>query len=163
LRPRLATGLPFSQQRTRGCACLKTNTSYIGSQPHVILLGGPFPQMDDAPVWLCPALSLMPTLLPRGDELRMNSWRNFLEPRQGSAWRDCIKKGGWALLRYSSMHEKALPNRSLRRPMEVSRASSSGSQTARTTEDLQPTRDPRRHFLRLEERLPVAPASARLS
>jgi hypothetical protein len=35
-----------------GCACLATNTPYIGSQPHAILLGGLFAQRDDAPVLL---------------------------------------------------------------------------------------------------------------
>jgi hypothetical protein len=36
LRPRLTTGLPFSLTHTQGCACLATNTSYIGSQAHAI-------------------------------------------------------------------------------------------------------------------------------
>jgi len=36
--------------------------------------------MDDAPVLLLHhAVSLMPALLARGDEFRMNSWRTFLE------------------------------------------------------------------------------------
>src|SRR5215213_774619 len=49
-----------SRSSAHGCACLVANTPYIGSQPHAIL---PY--------------------LPVGDEFRMNSWRNFLEIRQG--------------------------------------------------------------------------------
>jgi hypothetical protein len=47
-----------------------------------------------------------------------------------SAWRDCMRKVGRVVVRYSSMHEtyeKALPNRPLRCPMELHRASSAPS------------------------------------
>jgi hypothetical protein len=37
-----------------------------------------------SPVLLCATLSLMPALLPRSDEFRMNSWRNFLEFHAGN-------------------------------------------------------------------------------
>src|SRR5215212_5580179 len=53
------------------------------SQPHTILLGGCIPHVDDAlPCCFAPH-SLMPALLPRSDEFRINSWRNFLEFHAG--------------------------------------------------------------------------------
>jgi len=68
---------------THGCACLATNIPYMVSQPHTILLGGCIPHVDDAlPCCFAPP-SLMPALLPRSDEFRMNSWRNFLEFHTG--------------------------------------------------------------------------------
>ena len=61
---------------------LAMNAPYITSQPHAIPLGGLLAQTDNAYVSLF--VSLMPALLPRGDEFQMNSWRTFLEttPRQ---------------------------------------------------------------------------------
>src|SRR5215218_4770268 len=53
-------------------------------------------------------------------------------------------------------HENELPNRSYRPRMGGPRAPRSGSQKAGTTQDPQPTRDPRRRLLRPEERLPLA-------
>src|SRR5215208_1352146 len=52
------------------CACLAANTPSIGSQPHAILLGGCIPHVDDAlPYCLAPrSVSVVPALLPRGDE-----------------------------------------------------------------------------------------------
>src|SRR3712207_5120536 len=75
-----------------------------------------------------------------------------------------MKKGRRVVVRYSSRYEKALPNGSIRRRMELHRASHAPSLGPRSPEDPYPPRDPRRHLLRLEERLPVAPTPpARLS
>src|SRR5215211_5579217 len=65
------------------CTCLAANTPYIGSQPQAILLGGCILHVDDAlPYWLAPrSVSVVPALLPKGDEFRMYSWRNFVELR----------------------------------------------------------------------------------
>ena len=71
----------------------------------------------------------------------------------------------WSLvgdLAYSSRHEKALPNGSIRCRMELHRASHAGSQRSWSTKNPQPARNPQRHLLRLEKRLPVAPTPARL-
>jgi hypothetical protein len=57
---------------------------------------------------------------------------------------------------YAPEHEQELPNRSYRRRMGGPRAPPSGSQKAGTTQDPQPTRDPKRRLLRPEERLPLA-------
>jgi hypothetical protein len=81
IAPRLTTGLPFSL--AHGCAFLATNIPYMVSQPHAIRLGGCILYVDDAlPCCFAPH-SLMPALLPRSDEFRMNSWRNFLEFHAG--------------------------------------------------------------------------------
>jgi hypothetical protein len=83
-------GFAFSQ-RTRGCAYLQAHSPetlatiahYTGeSQPCAIRLGGILPQGASASALLCVTLSLMPALLPRDEEFRMNSWRNHLELRQ---------------------------------------------------------------------------------
>ncbi len=74
-----------------------------------------------------------------------------------------MKRGCWVVVRYSSTHEKTIPNRPLRRGMEVHRASHADSQGAWAAEDSQPTRDPKRNLLRPKKWLPVAHASARLS
>jgi hypothetical protein len=37
--------------------------------------------------------------------------------------RNCMKKGGWAVIRYSSTHEKDIPNRSFRCRMDIHRTS----------------------------------------
>jgi len=70
--PPLHNGFAFLAS-AHGRARLTTNTSYIGPQPHAIPLGGLFPQLDDARELPCVTPSLMPTLLPKGDESRMNS------------------------------------------------------------------------------------------
>ena len=57
---------------------------------------------------------------------------------------------------YAPEHEQELPNRSYRRRMGGPRAPPSGSQKAGTTQDPQPTRDPKRRLLRPEQRLPLA-------
>ena len=67
--PPLHNGFAFLAS-AHGCARLATNTPYIGSQPHAILLGGMLAQRDDVPVWLCD--SRMHALLPKGDESAMN-------------------------------------------------------------------------------------------
>src|SRR5918995_6577471 len=74
-----------------------------------------------------------------------------------------MKSGPRMVFRYSSMHEKTLPNRSLRCRMELHRASYAPSLRTRSTENPQPPRDPRRDLLRLEKRLSVAPTPSRLS
>src|SRR5829696_1897327 len=72
-----------------------------------------------------------------------------------SAWRDCLKRGLWVVVWYSSMHEKPLPNRSFQCRMELYRTSLARPQRVWATEDPQSPRDPRRCLLRLEKRLPV--------
>ena len=59
---------------THGCAYLATKASYIGSQRHAILLGGCIEHVDDAlPCCFAPpSVSVMPALLPKGNELPMN-------------------------------------------------------------------------------------------
>jgi hypothetical protein len=76
---------------------------------------------------------------------------------------ECVEKlyekGPPAVVRYSSRYEKTLPNGPFRCPMELHRTSLADIYRAWTTEDPQPPRDPKRHLLRLEKRLPVvAPA-----
>jgi hypothetical protein len=72
------------------CARLATYASYTGHQRRAIPLGGAFPQREDVSGLLCVTLSLMPALLPRGDESAMNTWRTFLVVRQsevpGDSW-----------------------------------------------------------------------------
>src|SRR5918995_1763849 len=64
---------------------------------------------------------------------------------------------------YAPAHEQELPNRSYRRRMGDPRAPRCGAQKAGTTEDPQPTRDPRRRLLRPQERLPLATLASGLS
>src|SRR5215207_325247 len=73
-----------------------------------------------------------------------------------------MKNGFGVVIHYSSMYEKSLPNGPFRRRMEIHRASHARPQRAWTTEDPQTSRDPQRHLLPPEERLPVAVASPRL-
>jgi hypothetical protein len=73
-----------------------------------------------------------------------------------------MKSGPRLVFRYSSTHEKALPNGSIRRRMELHRTPHSRPQRTRTPQDPQSSRDPRGHLLPPKERLPVAPAPARL-
>src|ERR671933_665112 len=77
--------------------------------------------------------------------------------------RDCMKKGRRAVVRYSNMYEKTLPNRSIRCRMELHRTSLARSQRAWTTENSQPARDPRRHLPRPMKCLQVPHAPSRLS
>src|ERR687893_2460188 len=49
--------------------------------------------------------------------------------------RDCLKRGCWGLVRYASMYEKALPDRSLRRRMGLLGDSSSHPERYWTTEN----------------------------
>ena len=80
-----------------------------------------------------------------------------------SAWRGCMKSGPRRVFRYSSTHEKEIPDGSFRRRMEILRAPSPCPQRAWTTEVPRPSRDPERRLLPPKERLPVvAPATARL-
>jgi hypothetical protein len=73
-----------------------------------------------------------------------------------------MKSGPRVVIHYSSTHEKALPNRSIRCRMEIHSASLTRPQGAWTPQNPQSSRDPRRHLLRAKERMPVAPAPPRL-
>lgn len=64
---------------------------------------------------------------------------------------------------YAPEHEKELLNRSIRRRMGMSKAPSSTSQQAGTTQAPQYSRDTQRCLLRLEERLPLAALTPRVS
>jgi transposase len=66
------------------------------------------------------------------------------------------------VIRYSSTHEKSLSDGSFRRRMEVHRTSHAAPQRIWPTTDPQPTRNPKRHLLRLKKRLSVAHAPQRL-
>src|SRR5829696_4259440 len=56
-----------------------------------------------------------------------------------SAWRGCMKSGPRVLIRYSSTHEKTLPNGSLRCRMELHRTPHASPQGAWTPQDPQPS------------------------
>src|SRR5829696_8813720 len=60
---------------------------------------------------------------------------------------------------YAPGHEKELFDRSLRHRVGMHRALPPASPQARTTEDPRHPRSPRRHLLRTEERLPLAPTT----
>src|SRR5215216_4620049 len=79
-----------------------------------------------------------------------------------SAWRACMKSGPRSVFRYSSTYEKALPDGSIRRRMEIHRTPHARPQRTRTAEDPQSSRDPQCRLLPPQERLPVAPTAARL-
>src|SRR5215217_511321 len=79
-----------------------------------------------------------------------------------SAWRSCMKSGSRRVFRYSSTHEKVLPDGFIRCRMELHRASFAHPHRTWTAEDPQSPRDPERRLLPPKERLPVATASARL-
>src|SRR5215218_6507695 len=70
--------------------------------------------------------------------------------------RGCMKSGSRGVFRYSSTHEKALPDGSIRCRMEIHRTSFACPQRTRTTQELRSSRDPRRRLLPPKERLPVA-------
>src|SRR5215213_710908 len=74
-----------------------------------------------------------------------------------------MKSGRGVVVRYSSTHEKTLPNGPLRRRMELLRAPPARPQGTWTAENSQPSRDPKRHLLPPKERLPVAALAPRLS
>jgi hypothetical protein len=74
-----------------------------------------------------------------------------------------MKKARLVVVRYSSMHEKTLPNGPFRCRMELHRTSHAASFRTWPTADPQPPRDPRGDLLHLEKRLPVASTPARLS
>jgi transposase len=73
-----------------------------------------------------------------------------------------MKSGSQRVFRYSSTHEKDIPNGSFRRRMELLRASHASSQRIRTAQGSRSSRDPKRRLLPPQKRLPVAPASPRL-
>jgi hypothetical protein len=71
-----------------------------------------------------------------------------------------MKSGSRRVFRYSSTHEKEIPDGSIRRRMELHRAPPARTQGIRTSEDPQSSGDSERHLLRLEERMPVAPTAS---
>src|ERR671911_1139957 len=73
-----------------------------------------------------------------------------------------MKSGPRRVFRYSSRYEKALPDGSFRRRMELHRASPSRTQGTWTTQDPRSSRDPKRRILSPKEWLSVAPAPPRL-
>ena len=77
-------------------------------------------------------------------------------------FRGCMKSGPGVVIRYSSTHEKALPDGSFRRRMELHRASHARPHRTRTTQDPRSSRDPKRRLLPPKKRLPVASAPSRL-
>jgi hypothetical protein len=77
-----------------------------------------------------------------------------------SAWRGCMKSGPRRVFRYSSRYEKALPDGSLRRRMEIHRTPLARPQGTRTPQDPRSSRDFERHLLPPKERLPVVAAAA---
>src|SRR5215208_3515664 len=72
------------------------------------------------------------------------------------------KSEGGRSMTYAPEYEKQLLHRSHRRRMGVSGAPCSASQQARTTENPQQPRDPKRHLLRPQERLRLAAFASRL-
>src|SRR5215207_4375561 len=73
-----------------------------------------------------------------------------------------MKSGPRVVFRYSSTHEKDIPDGSIRRRMELHTTPPARPQRTRTAENPQSSRDFERHLLPPKERLPVAPTSARL-
>src|SRR5215210_1777161 len=73
-----------------------------------------------------------------------------------------MKSGSRRVFRYSSTHEKEIPDGSFRRRMELHSAPSPCPQRAWTAEVPRPSRDPKRRLLRPKERLPMALAPPRL-
>ena len=73
-----------------------------------------------------------------------------------------MKSGSRRVFRYSSTHEKALPDGSLRRRMEIHRTPRARPHRTWTPQDPQSSRDPERRLLRPKERLPVAALAPRL-
>src|SRR5215212_5505036 len=73
-----------------------------------------------------------------------------------------MKSGPRRVFRYSSTHEKEIPDGPIRRRRELHPASPARPRRIRTAENPQPPRDPQRRLLPPEERLPVVPSAARL-
>src|SRR5687768_7748652 len=73
-----------------------------------------------------------------------------------------MKSGSRRVFRYSSTYEKDIPDGPIRCRMELHRAPPARPQRTRTAQDPRPSRDPERRLLPPKERLPVAPAPARL-
>jgi hypothetical protein len=73
-----------------------------------------------------------------------------------------MESGSRRVFRYSSTHEKTLPDGSIRRRMELHRAPHARPQGTLTAQGPQSPRDPQRHLLPTEERMPVAAATPRL-
>src|SRR5215212_940182 len=89
-------------------------------------------------------------LAPRGNPQR--SLFGFTKQFQ----RDCLKKYRNKGIAYALVHEKELPYQPHRRRMAVSQAPPPNPEKARAPKNPQLPRDPKRYFLRLEERLPMA-------
>src|SRR5215210_3722195 len=66
-----------------------------------------------------------------------------------------MESGSRRVFRYSSTHEKTLPDGSFRRRMELHRTLRASPQRTRTAENPQSSRDFERHLLPPKERLPV--------
>src|SRR5215208_6060499 len=64
-----------------------------------------------------------------------------------SAWRGCMKSGSRRVFRYSSTHEKVLPDGFIRCRMELHRVSFARPHRTWTAEDPQSPRDPERRLL----------------
>ena len=74
-----------------------------------------------------------------------------------------MKSGSRRVFRYSSTHEKEIPDGFIRCRMELHRASFASPHRIWTAQDPQsPPEDHKRRLLRPQERLPVAPAPSRL-
>src|SRR5215210_3280101 len=73
-----------------------------------------------------------------------------------------MESGSRRVFRYSSTHEKEIPDGSIRRRMEPHSAPPASPKRARAAQDPQPSRDPRRRLLPPQERMPVAPTASRL-
>ena len=73
-----------------------------------------------------------------------------------------MKSGSRRVFRYSSTHENVLPDGFIRCRMELHRASFAHPHRTWTPQDPQSPRDPERPLLPPKERLPVAPAAARV-
>src|SRR5919112_3215463 len=70
-----------------------------------------------------------------------------------------MESGSRRVFRYSSTHEKTLPHGSIRRRMEPHRAPHARPQRTRTAQGPQSPRDPQRHLLPTEDRMPVVAAA----
>src|SRR5215203_2196718 len=82
-------------------------------------------------------------------------------PVHPSAWRGCMKSGSRVVIRYSSTHEKALPDGFIRCRMELYRTSLARTQGIWAAQNPQSSRDPERRLLPPEKWLPMAPAPSR--
>jgi hypothetical protein len=87
----------------------------------------------------------------------------ILHPNFGDfPFRDCMKSGCRRVFRYSSTHEKEIPDGSIRRRMEPHRSPHASPHRTSTAEVPRPSRDPERRLLPPKERLPMATAPPRL-